>query len=100
MQNGQPRRHLLVRRVSVPIGRTLDAEPVDVAVLVNIGQPGHLGKIGMAVIDQRMDLRYPEAAPESRKLYWPQILVPKHQHRMFSERILDPGEGLGVERLR
>ena len=54
----------------------------------------------MAVIDQRMDLRYPEAAPESRKLCWPQILVPKHQHRMFSERILDPGEGLGVERLR
>ena len=84
----------------MPVGRALDAEPVDVAVLVDIGQPRHLGKFGVAIVDQRMDFRPAEAAPESGKLGGAEILVTKHQHRVLGEGGLDPGERVGIERLR
>src|SRR5258707_5668368 len=84
----------------MPVSGALDAEPVDVAVLVDVGQPRHLGIFGMAVIDQRVDFRCPETAPERREFAGAEILVAKDQHRVLRERTLDPGESLGIERLR
>src|SRR5438874_2288797 len=84
----------------MPVSGALDPEPVDVAVLVDIGQPGYLGILGMTVIDQRMDLRLPEPASECRQFSGAEILVTKHQYRVFGEGVFDPGEGLGIQRLR
>jgi hypothetical protein len=47
-----------------------------------------------------MDLRRAEAASERRQLCRPQILPAENQNRMFGERVLDPSEGLRVERFR
>ena len=53
----------------------------------------------MAVIDQRMDLRPPETASKGRQLSGAEILLTKYQYRVLGEGILDPGEGLCVQRL-
>jgi len=83
----------------MPVGCTLDPEPVGVAVLVDIGQPRHFRIFGVTVIDQRVDLWRTETASERSQLGGTEILVAEHQHRMLGERLLDPGESLVVERL-
>jgi hypothetical protein len=98
MQDRQPWRFVLVRRVGVPVGGALDAEPVDVAVLVDVGQPRHVRILGMAIVDERVTLRLAEAAPEGRQLAGPQVLLAEHQHGMARERALDPGQAFGVQR--
>src|SRR6266566_3007034 len=100
MQDSQTRRHLLIWRVGMPVGRALDPEPVDIAFLVDIGKPRHFGKFGMAVIDQRMELRPAETASKGRQLSGAEILLTKYQYRVLREGILDPGEGLRIQRLR
>src|SRR5215510_6242293 len=59
----------------MPVGRALDSEPVDVAVLVDVGQPRHFGIFDVAVVDQRVTFRLAKAAPERRQLAGSQILV-------------------------
>src|SRR5262249_17728649 len=71
-----------------------------VAVLVDVGQPRHVGILGVAVVDQRVTLRLAEAASERRQLAGPQILVAEDQDRMARERALDPGPGLRIHRPR
>src|SRR5436190_7336235 len=81
----------------MPVGRALDPEPVDVAVLVDIGQPRYFRIFRVTVIDQRMNLWRTEAASECRQLGGTEILFAEHQHRMLGEGSLDPGEGSVVE---
>src|SRR5215510_1101658 len=80
----------------MPVGRALDPEPVDVAVLVDVGQPRHFGIFDVAVVDQRVTFRLAKAAPERRQLAGSQILVAKNQDGMARERALDPGQGVGI----
>src|SRR4029453_10003342 len=88
------------RGVGVPVGRALDAKPVDVAVLGDVGQPRHLGVLGVTIVDQRVKLWPPEAAPERSELTGPQILLGEHQDGMRRERLFDPGQGFGIQRPR
>ncbi len=100
VQDRQARRHLLVRAVGMPIGRPLDAEPVDLAVFVDVGEPRHLGVLNMAIIDQRMDFGLAEEPAERGELGRAEVLLAEHQHRMLGESVFDPGQRLGVRRLR
>jgi len=84
----------------VPIGGALDAEPVDFAFLVDIGQPRHFRVFGVAVLDQRMQPGHPEAASESGNLCGTQVLISEHQYWVLGERAFDPVERCVIERLR
>ena len=97
VQHREQRQHLLIGRIGVPVGRALDAVPVDVAVLVDIAQPRHFGMLLVAVADQRVDARRAEPPPESGDIAGVELLVAKHQHRMLGEGLLDPCEGRVVE---
>ena len=90
MQDREARRHLLIGRVGVPVGRALDPEPVDVAVFVDIGQPRHFGMFDVPIIDQRMDLRFAEAPPKRGQFSRSQVLLAEHQHRMLGKGVFDP----------
>jgi len=90
VQDRQARRLVLVRRVGVPVGGALDAEPVDLAVLVDVRQPRHFGVLGVAVVDQRVKLRLAEAPPECRQLTGSEVLLAEDQDRMVREGLLDP----------
>ena len=68
VQHGQQRQRVLVGRVGVPVGGALDAVPVDLARLLDIGQPGDFRIIGMAILDQRVRARRAEAAAEGGEL--------------------------------
>ena len=52
VQHREPRWFVLVRRVGVPVGGALHAEPVDLSVLVDIGQPRHFRILGVAIVDE------------------------------------------------
>ncbi len=81
----------------MPVGGALDAVPVDLAFLVDIGQPRYFLVVGMTVFDQRVLQRRAKAPPERGKLRGAKPLVAEHQHRMLGEGLLDPGEGRVVE---
>jgi hypothetical protein len=53
--------------------------------------------IGMAVADQRVLERRAKAPTECGELGGAELLVAEHQHRMFGEGLLDPGEGCVIE---
>src|SRR5258705_13645089 len=100
MQDCEPRRLVFVRRVGVPIGCALDAKPIDVAVLVDIGQPRHFWILGVTIVDQRVKLRLAKAASERRQLARPQILLAEYQDGMIREGLFDPGQGSRIQRPR
>ncbi len=100
VQDREERELGLIGRIGVPVGCALDAVPVDLAGVVDIAQPGHLGDFGVAVGDERVLPWRAEAAPESRELCCAEMLVAKHQHRMLGKGPRDPGEGRLVDRLR
>jgi hypothetical protein len=90
VQDGEQRQVVLVRGVGVPVGGALDAVPVDLAVLFDVGEPGDLRAIRMAVLDERMLARCAETAAERGKLGRAEVLVAEHQHRIFREGAHDP----------
>ena len=64
VQHREQRQFLFIGRVGVPIGGALDPVPVDLAVLLDIGQPRDFRVFGMAVFDQRMLARHAETPPK------------------------------------
>jgi len=88
------RRHRLIGRVGVPIRRALDPVPVDLAVLLDIGQPRDFRVFGVAVFDERMDPRPTEAPAKGGKFGGAEVLVAEHQHRMLGEGALQAHEAL------
>ena len=82
----------------MPVSGALDAIPIHLAVVLDIGKPGHFRIFGMTILDQRMHAWRAEPAAERGELGRAEILVAKHKHRMFGERAPDPGEGRLIER--
>src|SRR5580698_756715 len=81
----------------MPGGGALDAEPVDLAVVMDIAQPRHVGLAGIAVVDQRMRPRLAETRAEGGEFGGGKGLLAEHQHRVPGEGLLYPGEGVVVE---
>jgi hypothetical protein len=86
MQNGKQGQFGLVSRVGVPVGRALDAEPIDVAVLIDIAEVRDFGMIGMAVIDERVRTRLAKASSEACQISGPEVLIAEYEHRVLGER--------------
>jgi hypothetical protein len=52
MQNREQRQFILEGRIGVPVGRSFDAEPVNLAVRVDVGDPGDVLFVGVTILDQ------------------------------------------------
>jgi hypothetical protein len=52
MQNREQRQFILEGRIGVPVGRSFDAEPVNLAVRVDVGDPGDVLIVGVTILDQ------------------------------------------------
>ena len=98
VQDREARQVVVIGRVGVPVGGALDAEPVDLAVGIDIGQPRDFRVFGVAVLDERMDPRPTEAPAKGGKFGGAEVLVAEHQHRMLGEGALDPAESRVVQR--
>src|SRR5262250_3860907 len=75
-----------------------DAIPIHLAVVLDIGKPGHFRIFGMTILDQRMHAWRAEPTGERGEFGRAKILVAEHKHRVFCEYTPDPGEGHLVER--
>ena len=54
MEDGQQREFVLERGICVPVGGASDAEPVDLTVGADVGDPGDVFIIRVTVLDQRV----------------------------------------------
>jgi hypothetical protein len=52
MQDREQWKFILKGRVGVPVGRTPDAKPVNLAVGVDVGDPGDVLVVGVPILDQ------------------------------------------------
>jgi hypothetical protein len=52
MQNRKQRQYIFEGRIGVPVGRSFDAEPVNLAVRVDVGDPGDVLIVGVTILDQ------------------------------------------------
>src|SRR5215470_6473978 len=87
-----------VGRVRVPVSGALDAIPIHLAVVLDIGKPGHFRILGMTILDQRMHAWRAKPTAERGEFGRAKILIAEHKHRVFCEYTPDPGEGRLVER--
>src|SRR5204863_8828161 len=81
----------------MPVGGALDTIPIHLAVVLDIGKPGHFRMFGMTILDQRMHARRAEPPAEHGELARTEILVAEDKHRMFGECAPDPGKGRLIE---
>ena len=82
----------------MPVSGALDAIPIHLAVVLDIGKPGHFRIFGMTILDQRMHAWRAEPTAERGEFGRAKILVAEHKHWVFREYTPDPGEGRLVER--
>ncbi len=82
----------------MPVGRPSDAEPVNLAVGVDVGDPGDVLIVGVPVLDQGVLTRHAKDAAKSRECVRTEILVAEDQDRVVRESLMDPGDGGRVER--
>ena len=52
MQDREQRQFILEGRIGVPVGGPFDAEPVNLAVGIDVGDPGNVLIVGVTVLDQ------------------------------------------------
>ena len=90
MQDRQQRQLILEGRIGVPVGGPSDAEPVDLAVGLDVGDPGDIFIIGVTILNQRVLARDAEDAAKSGELVRAEILIAEDQDRMIGEGLVDP----------
>ncbi len=93
MQDREQRQFILEGRIGVPVRGSSDAEPVDLAVGIDVGDPGDVFIVGVPVLDQRVLTRDAKDAAKCGELVRAEILVAEDQDRMVGEGLLDPGDG-------
>src|ERR1700693_6237014 len=81
----------------MPVGGALDGVPVDLTVLLDIGQPRDFRVLPVTVLRQRMHPRRAETAAEGGNIGGAALLIAGPQDGVCGEGALDPGEGPVVE---